>query len=196
MPARGVDFPEGKILYLMIGISGSGKTTFADWFGGENGITVISSDLVRKRMFGSEDFVFQNEKEIWAEIKSIIPSLLKEGSVIFDATNVSVKSRKFFVRASEEVGAKVCAIYIDASLEDANRRNLGRDRKVPGEVISRQSSSLKLPSFEEIPVFVNVLKFKQDTATVRISSLATRTSSGNYPYKYLRETIDRHAKGS
>ena len=42
-------------LYMMIGLPASGKTTFANKISKSEGAIIVSSDAIRKELFGSEE---------------------------------------------------------------------------------------------------------------------------------------------
>lgn len=79
-------------VHLMIGIQGSGKSTFANSLSKEKSIQIISTDRVRQ---AHPDW---KEELIWPEVYKLTADNLKQGDdIIFDATNITVKVRTRFL---------------------------------------------------------------------------------------------------
>lgn len=147
-------------MYMMIGIPGSGKSTEAKRLGKSLGIPVISSDEIRKDLTGSEED-FSMDKEIWT---SVIPrrlrSALKEGDVVFDATNLRVRGRNT-IRRSIGTEHSCCAVYMDTPLEVCIKRQEARERKVPRERIEEMHSALVPPTVSEGFDYVLVVEYER-----------------------------------
>ena len=78
-------------IYMMIGIPGSGKTTFVRELSKKLNVKVISTDTVRQEHPGI------NEKDVWPLVyQKIGEMVLKKEDVIFDATNVTKTPRNRF----------------------------------------------------------------------------------------------------
>ena len=72
------------VLHLMVGIQGSGKSTFSKSLSKKLNCKIISSDEVRK-MNPNLD-----EKKVFPEVYRLCAGELKNGNdVIFDATNIT-----------------------------------------------------------------------------------------------------------
>ena len=79
-------------VHLMIGIQGSGKSTFSNKLSNEKNIQIVSTDKVRS---AHPDW---KEELIWPEVYRVTASLIKNNQdVIFDATNITVKVRTRFL---------------------------------------------------------------------------------------------------
>lgn len=76
---------------------------------------------------------------------------LKEGyDVIYDATNLVAKTRQSTLEAiRKEVECKTAATFIACSISECKRRQSGRDRKVPDEVIDRMVRKFETPWYNE-----------------------------------------------
>ena len=132
---------------MMIGISGSGKSTIANSL---KGFKVVSSDAIREELYG--DASDQRNPEIVFQIahKRICEYLEIGMDVVFDATNLQKKYRK-------ELLEKVSAIsdvqkdcwFVDTSVEDCIKLQSTRERKVPKEVIRKQAKKLEYPAEDE-----------------------------------------------
>ena len=125
-------------LFIMIGVPGSGKSTFArnvlaPGFDAE----IVSSDGIRKELTGSEDFVEGDGARVFREFDSRIARLLGIGKdVVADATNVHPRDWARLSRLVEVPYRKI-AVWMDITPEEAMRRQEKRERKVPYEVVDR-----------------------------------------------------------
>lgn len=135
-------------LYMMIGLSGSGKSTEAKKIGDSLGIPVISSDEIRKELTGSEED-FSKDTQIWT---SVIPdrlrSALQQGDAVFDATNLRVRDRN---KIRKCIGSEhsCLAVFMDTPLEVCIERQAGRERKVPRERIEEMYREMAPPTTSE-----------------------------------------------
>lgn len=125
-------------LYTMIGIPGSGKSTIANQI--PNAV-VISSDAIRKELYGAEE-IQGNGKQVFDLVyKRISEELAKGNDVVFDATNLTPKARKAVFRFP----AEHIAVFVNTSLDDCLKRNAARERKVPKEIIFKMNDRLIYP---------------------------------------------------
>ena len=102
--------------YMMVGIAGSGKSYIAN----EIGCKIVSSDAIRKELYGSEEDQSHNDR-VFNEVHKRIKNSIKNGEdVIYDATNLSRKRRKNFLKelpADVEKIAVVAATELDVILD-------------------------------------------------------------------------------
>ena len=144
-------------LFLTVGISASGKSTWAK----ATGMDIVSSDKVREQLFGDES-VQGNPALVFQIAHERTIALLRQGkSVVFDATNTMSRFRKELLDkvAAENVACHKVAVVFDVDPERAIAQMAGRERKVPVDVIQRQWGQLKTD-------FVN-LKEEVDEIIVR-----------------------------
>lgn len=81
-----------KFLMLM-GISGSGKSTYAKALEKNCGYKVFSSDVLREELFGNENDQTHNS-EVFEELHRRILKALDAGeNCVYDATNLNRKRR-------------------------------------------------------------------------------------------------------
>ena len=153
---------EDNKLILMVGVAGSGKSTVAKRLESEIPNSVrLSSDELRAKFGKGEDDQSVSAR-VYKHMEEQTKILLKQGfNVIVDATNVSPKSRKQFIRIARTLrpSKKVTAYFVDISVEEAKKRNQKRKesggRDVPEWVIDKQFQQLNPPSFPEVD---NVIK--------------------------------------
>ena len=80
------------MIYLLIGIQGAGKTTFANELAKEKNMVIISTDMVRKNNPGIK------EELVWPYVyEQVAINAKKNLDVIFDATSITPKVRKRFM---------------------------------------------------------------------------------------------------
>lgn len=137
-------------LIMLIGVSGSGKSTFAKHLKDEGEIDlIISSDALRAELFGDENEQNHND-ELFNELHNRIRKALKEGKrVCYDATNLSSKRRIGFLKNLSDLDiVKECIVLI-ASFDLCAFSQLNRERQVPVDVIKKQIKQFKCPYWYE-----------------------------------------------
>lgn len=140
-----------KELILMIGIPGSGKSTFARRYSNNNrDISIVSSDAIRAKLYGDES-IQGNGREVFENVQRDIEVLISLGrsTIILDATNLRRRDRKKYIKLANKSGYKCGAIYCDVSLETAQKRNKQRARQVPDDIIKRMYNALEAPTESE-----------------------------------------------
>ena len=136
-------------LYLMMGVPGSGKSTYAKKIL-KYGDIYISRDEIRYSLLTDEDDYFAKENEVIKTfIDNIDKSLVMEeycGDVYADATHLSPKSRAQVLNQLKNKD-KVSVIYLDIPLNIILERNAQRDGRalVPENVVRRMYNSIILP---------------------------------------------------
>lgn len=130
-------------IYMLIGIPGSGKSTFAKYLNGE----IVSPDEVRKELYG--DISIQgNPVEVFSMVEDKIRFFLSIGDdVVYDATNTT-KYRKETVKEFREYGFdKVVGIFVDTPFAICIKRNVIRKDRcepVPDGVMRQMRDNLEL----------------------------------------------------
>ena len=137
-------------VYLMMGLPGLGKSTYArDFIMNRNGSTiVVSSDDLRAALLN--DIERQNEnKLIFSLMRDItVNALLAGKDVIYDATNIKEDNRrKLIVDLKAHVDKlEAVGVYCVGTLLAAFNRNGGRDRQVPEFVIEKMCKNFEIPT--------------------------------------------------
>lgn len=145
-------------VHLMIGIQGSGKSTFASKLSKEENIAIVSTDRVRQL---NPNWPEQN---IWPEVYRLCAENIKNNcDVIFDATNITPKVRERFlnnvlthfdnsdianlpfefVGYFFDVDPKVCCERVKLRNDNPNELYL------PPEVVFSYHERLVKPSYDE-----------------------------------------------
>jgi len=127
-----------KKMIVLIGIPGSGKSTFANKLAKEEGFIRVNRDDIRMSCFGTEHNP-AIEGSVTAIEQNIIKTALKSGkSVVIDNCNVKQSYRNEFMKIAESIGdVEYEEIIVKTSPEECMKRNEKRDRKVPIEVIAK-----------------------------------------------------------
>lgn len=133
-------------LTILVGISGSGKSTYAKKQADQ---VVLSSDLFRAVIGKSEEDQTVSA-EVFKTLKINCAYFLIQGkSVIIDATNKTKEDRAEFVAIAYKYGVDCEAIFFNLPLEKCKQNNLLRSRQVPERVIDNQFKRLEEPTFSE-----------------------------------------------
>lgn len=142
-----------KKIYILCGVPGSGKSTWAH----EQVIKldgkgiIISRDVIRFSMLGEDDAYFAHEDAVFDEfIKQIQKAIddQEHTSIFIDATHLNEKNRnKVLHRLTRMKDDVVIGVYFDIPLEECLRRNALRTGRalVPETVIKNMYESLTKP---------------------------------------------------
>ena len=121
-------------MVMMIGIPGSGKSTFCD----EKfpGWRVISLDILRTR---------HREEQLLADtVSSRLPCVI-------DNTNVSRAERAKFIAAGKAAGYRIVGYYLRSSIAECLKRNAMRTGKarIPDAGVIGRAAQLERPGYGE-----------------------------------------------
>lgn len=139
------------MIHMMIGIQGSGKTTFSKELAKSINAEIVSTDLVRMTNPGiSEDLV-------WPYVYKRVAECVKNNiEVIFDATSITPKVRKRFIDNVElhDVKCEIIAYFFDVDKDICASRVEQRNKdntqiNIPIEVIYSYSERLVPPTLDE-----------------------------------------------
>lgn len=136
------------ILEMFIGIPGCGKSTHArKMMEKDFSIVIVSSDAIRKELYGSEEDQSHNQEVFNEVFKRTRAALANDLHVIVDATNLSRKRRIAFLKQFNncEKRATVFAIPFEVCCE----RNNSRERTVPQHAMDRMYRSFEPPHWAE-----------------------------------------------
>lgn len=137
------------ILAVMIGISGSGKSTYANGLKTSLNAQLVETDSIREELTGNSADQSQNYRVFQVAKKRVNDILSQDKNVIIDATSVSVRDRKDWIRIGKDNNAEIRAYFIDTPIDVCKSQNRKRKRQVPDEVIDRQASKLESPTKSE-----------------------------------------------
>ena len=147
-------------LYLMMGIPGSGKSTWCQTHNFPNTVW-ISRDAIRFSLLEDGEDYFSKETETFNIYMNDINDFLKKGyNVIADATHLNAASRNKVIRNLTVEPDEINVIFIDTPLKIAIERNSKRNGRtfVPEKEIKKMNTWKKLPKAEEGIANVYVIK--------------------------------------
>ena len=141
------------ILFMMVGLPGSGKSYLADGLHVERKeVTkpnIHSSDTLRKELYGDEDEQKHNA-EIFSELhKRIKNDLQNNKDVIYDATNINKKKRRAFLSELKNIPCYKVCLAVMTPYEYCLKQNTKRKRKVPEHIIRKMYLNWNPPSYDE-----------------------------------------------
>jgi protein phosphatase len=120
-------------LVLLVGPAGSGKSTFARRHFAET--EVVSSDRCRA-LVGDDASDQSVSGEAFVLLRTLVRLRLRlKRLTVVDSTAVQHEHRRSLLRLGRSHAAPVIALLFDVDAETCKRRNRGRERRVPEEVI-------------------------------------------------------------
>lgn len=194
-------------LYVLCGLQGSGKSTYAKHFqramNGDEAIVIASSDEVRKQYPDAKNetvfqFVYQMANDALADGKS----------VIIDATNITIKSRRQVFANIKVDCEKICVVFCTPYKECVKRvqaRNAlsvaTGDHIVPLDVLERYYKSFEVPFKEEgwdNIWFSGFMRFKEDTGSDAeiIARLVKRADGFDQQNKHHTQDLGDHMRAT
>jgi predicted kinase len=144
-----------KKLIVLVGLPGSGKSMWA----AEQSAGVLSSDAVRELLTGDAENQTAN-RLVFPTLRNLLAQRVKAGmeATILDATSLTPKERRAWVRTAESLGCEAEAVFFDTPLELCKSRNATRSRVVPEDVMERFAARLVPPSEAEGFTRVTVIR--------------------------------------
>lgn len=134
------------ILYVAVGLPGSGKTTFVNNY---PYLYWHSSDEVRERILGDVNDQEHNKIVFDTLHQEIKTDLAMGRHCYYDATNLTTSIRKDIVRRFRNYAEDIIAVYFNEPVEVCKERNSKRERVVPEEVIDRMALKMTAPELGE-----------------------------------------------
>lgn len=136
-------------LFMMIGIPASGKTSLAEQIAKSEDAEIVSSDNIRKELYGNENIQGDNNKVFRILQDRVVKGLKTNKNMIYDATNISYKTRMAFLQRIKKIEVEKIAIMVATPYEQCLIRNSQRERQVPEEVIKRMYINFYVPQYFE-----------------------------------------------
>lgn len=150
--------------YVMVGIPGSGKTTYARRYLGY-ALRVSLDDL--RLMLTGQTYVERYEPVVVLAALAMLETLLSRANrwhqdVLLDATNVSKRVRRPYVAMAKKYGLRAIGVYVHCDLETALARDSSRPYGVGNEVVRRFHARLQPPNPGE--GFMEIVEVSTDSA--------------------------------
>lgn len=150
-------------IYFPIGPSGSGKSTVYNKLKSKNpNLNVFSLDILRHEFYDKDNYAkawkMSTEDEEFSNKanKRFFDELNKRKDLYIDNTNLSPKSRKFYLDHAKKKGYRTVAIVFNVDIETLVKRQTTRtDKSVPEEAVRRQHASMVLPQQSEFDIVIN-----------------------------------------
>lgn len=148
---------EQRIVYMMVGLPGSGKSTSAKNIKATaeadgKKCCIISSDAIRAELFGDEGCQ-QNSRKVFSLYyqRAIEAYELGTDIIILDATNIRPKDRKAAIQQLKQAGvqASYMALVMQTPYDECVDRDSKRSRTVGEEVIDRMQRNYRYPTMSE-----------------------------------------------
>ena len=150
------------ILYILIGLPGSGKSYWAREYADRISAVVIASDEVRNE-FQARGQNPQDGDAVFAEVERRARAQLQaDRSVILDATHSLRQYRSYATRLARTLNVTCVAIWFDAPVEEALRRNRWRagdrfgDQRIIDQVIRDIADRFEPPTTAEFDRVVRI----------------------------------------
>ena len=154
----------------MIGIQGSGKTTYSNILSSRYNIHIVSTDELRNELKNKEI-------EVFPLAYSRCASYLNKGiDVIYDATSISKGARKHFMDELVNLGVElekteIIAYYFEPALELFKERVRIRnenknERYLPLEVLDEYAKRIEEPTKEE--GFSKIIRIKKEDNNYKV----------------------------
>lgn len=161
-----------SVLYVLIGPPGVGKTTWREersfmWdvgtmkYGAKSIVTISQDDLVEEYaqkhgLTYSEAFKQADLKAFDREVRRRFEEAVKAGrNIILDRTNMTRKSRSFFIRTAKDHKRIAVVFKSDPAVLDDRLERRAREtgKHIPGHVVRQMLKSYQepiIPEFDEI----------------------------------------------
>lgn len=137
-------------MWVLVGLSGSGKSTIATQIANENPNTVIvSSDAIREELTGNYEDQEHNEEVFKIFHDRIRKNLENKKNVIADATNLTMKSRRAIMMKVNGLNVRKVCVIIPKPFKQCKKDNLHREHPVPDFVLDKQIRKYQIPFYEE-----------------------------------------------
>ena len=145
-------------LVIMVGLPGSGKSTYAKKLLELNeGWEYVSRDEVRYEYVTDQAHYFDHEFEVYKEFCNRIDKhLLNEKTVIADATHLTVGSRQKLLKHLAVVPDEVCVVIMQTPFQVCFERNAAREGiiRVPDKTMYTMKNNYRVPN-PRVETYIN-----------------------------------------
>lgn len=178
--------------WMMVGLPGSGKSTYAQDFAKVYNVNIHSSDAIREELSGDINNQDINDL-IFKTLHSRIKEDLKNGkSCIYDACNLSYKRRMAFLQELKNTPCEKICVLIATPYEECLKRNAERERQVPVNVIERMYRSIDVPYEYEGWDDIIVLYYSDDSYYKNLNQFYRKYKHFNQDNAHHTYTLGDH----
>lgn len=140
-------------LFIMCGVSYSGKSTIAHWLRKRLPKSIIiCPDTIREELSGDAGNQNVSGRAFKLAYERTRLALRAGYDVIFDATSLRQSDRARLYKIAEEEGAEAMVEYCVCDHANVKERRKSRARVVPSDVVDRQFEKLEKPDVNEAEV--------------------------------------------
>lgn len=184
------------ILYIMIGLSGSGKSSIAKEIAktSENTI-IVSSDAIREELTGKVEDQTKNEEVFKIFHERIRKGLENKYNVIADATNITMKSRRAVLENARKLEVYKIAYVIPKPFKQCKKDNLNREHPVPEDVLEKQIRRFQIPFVQEGFDECILHKFHK-IGRLNAIDMSDQMEGFDQQNPYHDMTLDRHCRNT
>lgn len=146
-----------KTVVILIGLQGSGKSTFCQKYLSD-GFVRVNLDTLKTRY---------REKLLVEECME------NESNFVVDNTNPTRLDRERYIIPAKEAGYRVVGYFLESKIKDCMARNALREGKarVPEKAIAATSNKLEIPTYDE--GFDELYFVKNDGVTITVEPWRT-----------------------
>lgn len=163
------------MFYMMIGIPGSGKSTWARTLieeqrkNADHKIVCVCPDQIREELTGDAANQSANAA-VWELTYQLVKQNLEDDiSVLVDATFVKTRDRRKMLAHAKACGPIQTIAYLcNPPLEIAKQRNANRNRVVPEHVLDRMYDQLSMKDLinDGFDTIIDVEEFNEQTKAI------------------------------
>lgn len=179
-------------LYIMVGISASGKTTIGKQIAEKEKCIVVSSDEIRGEICGDVMDQSKNVEVFKIFHERIKKYLLQGNNVIAEATNINIKSRRAIFENVKNVDCEKIAYIIPKTIEQCIEDNIDKEYPVPHHVIKKQMMNFQIPFYEEGFDQIIIHKLNQPINRYFIINTAYKMRDFNQKNPHHNQTLLDH----
>lgn len=155
-------------VYIMCGIPGSGKSSFANKYAGAKS-KIVSRDRIRFELVKPDEPYFSKEKQVFNQFVEEINCALGCGYDVYaDATHISIASRNKLIR---QLGrCELVCVWLDVPLQmciERNEQRKGTRSFVPPNVITDMYEKFQKPELYEGFSKIHIIRPNEQIITIR-----------------------------